>query len=290
VSDEVRIAYGNPVSLSIDELHDFQGELKSLSKENYEKLKKEILETGFAFAPHVWFDPEKQKYFIVDAHQRKRTLLQMKRDGYQNPMLPCIPVKAKDYHEAKRRVLQGTSQYGVIESQGLYEFMMESSLDPTMILDNFRLPDIDPNMFMQEYFTEPETEGNGDEDATPEPPKEPKSKLGDLWLLGDHRLICGDSTEPKLVERLMKGEKASVWLSDPPYGISHVETSQEKNQSKGYKPIANDDLQDEAFEEFIFKTISASLPHMKKGFAFYMWHAMKMQGYTARAAAARAAA
>ncbi len=115
-----------------------------------------------------------------------------------------------------------------------------------------------------------------------------RCKPGDLWVLGKHRLLCGDSTDVLHVERLMAGEKASVWLSDPPYGINHVETSQEKGQSKGYKAIANDDLQDDDFKDFIFSVISASLPYMKEGFAFYMWHAMKMQGYAAAAAAAAA--
>jgi site-specific DNA-methyltransferase (adenine-specific) len=130
-------------------------------------------------------------------------------------------------------------------------------------------------------------EGMTDDDAVPEV-VETRCQLGDLWQLGDHRLLCGDSTDVLCVERLMGGVKASVWLSDPPYGINHVEVSNEKGQSKGYAKIANDDLKDDEFKDFIFAVISASLPHMKKGFAFYMWHAMKMQGYTAAAAAAAA--
>lgn len=127
----------------------------------------------------------------------------------------------------------------------------------------------------------------GDKDADDVPDSRSTDiKRGDLFLLGNHRLMCGDSTVCQDVELLMNGEKASIWLSDPPYGINHVEVSQEKGQSKGYSKIENDDLTDDEFKEFIFKSISASLPHMKEGFAFYMWHAMKMQGYTAAAAAA----
>jgi len=66
-------------------------------------------------------------------------------------------------------------------------------------------------------------QAHGDEDAVPEVPKEPKTKLGDLYKLGEHRLLCGDSTNIQHVERLMAGEKADMVFTDPPYGIKVVE-------------------------------------------------------------------
>ncbi len=67
----------------------------------------------------------------------------------------------------------------------------------------------------------PEEDGDpsdGEEDNTPEPPRDPMSRPGDLWLLGDHRLLCGDSTDPKAVARLMDGGHASLLFTSPPYG------------------------------------------------------------------------
>jgi len=64
-----------------------------------------------------------------------------------------------------------------------------------------------------------EVEGETDEDSAPEPPKDPISKLGDLWILGDHRLLCGDSTDIDQVNKLMDGEKADMVFTDPPYGM-----------------------------------------------------------------------
>lgn len=61
-----------------------------------------------------------------------------------------------------------------------------------------------------------------DEDDVPEPPAEPKGKLGDLYVLGEHRLLCGDATKRDDVDRLMAGEKADMVFTDPPYGISIV--------------------------------------------------------------------
>jgi hypothetical protein len=67
---------------------------------------------------------------------------------------------------------------------------------------------------------EPE-EGNTDPDETPEPPEDPITKPGDLWILGNHRLLCGDSTNIQHVERLMDGKKADMVFTDPPYGVSY---------------------------------------------------------------------
>jgi DNA modification methylase len=66
-----------------------------------------------------------------------------------------------------------------------------------------------------------ETEGLTDEDAVPDVPEEPETKLGDVWILGRHRLMCGDSTSIDAVDRLMDGRKADMVFTDPPYGISY---------------------------------------------------------------------
>jgi len=69
------------------------------------------------------------------------------------------------------------------------------------------------------------------EDEVPEPPAEPITKPGDLWLLGDHRLLCGDSTKTEDVERLMDGAKADALMSDPPYGIGYEYTDYDDNDN-----------------------------------------------------------
>ena len=73
------------------------------------------------------------------------------------------------------------------------------------------------------WETEPEeVEGLTDEDDVPEAPEEPITKLGDVWILGEHRVMCGDSTSKEAVEILMDGEKADMVFTDPPYGIDVV--------------------------------------------------------------------
>jgi hypothetical protein len=67
-----------------------------------------------------------------------------------------------------------------------------------------------------------ETEGLTDEDAVPDVPDEPKTKLGDIYILGNHRLMCGDSTSIDDVDKLMDGQKADMVFTDPPYGVSYT--------------------------------------------------------------------
>ena len=80
------------------------------------------------------------------------------------------------------------------------------------------------------------TEGLTDEDAVPEPPPEPITKPDDIWILGKHRLMCGDSTSVDAVDKLMQGQKADMVFTDPPYGVSF-----QSNMSKRFDVLANDD-------------------------------------------------
>jgi DNA modification methylase len=77
------------------------------------------------------------------------------------------------------------------------------------------------------------------EDEVPEPPADPITKPGDLWILGEHRLLCGDSTKAEDVERLMAGAKAGMVFTDPPYGINFQSNFRE--QTPQFEKIANDD-------------------------------------------------
>jgi len=81
-----------------------------------------------------------------------------------------------------------------------------------------------------------QTDGLTDDDAVPEVPEEPITKLGDVWILGNHRLMCGDSTSIDAVEKLMAGDKADMVFTDPPYGVSF-----QSNMSKRFDVLANDD-------------------------------------------------
>lgn len=77
------------------------------------------------------------------------------------------------------------------------------------------------------------------EDEVPEVPVTPTTKLGDLWLLGEHRVLCGDSTKAEDIVRLMAGAKADLWLTDPPYGVAY-ESAGRRGKDNQHEEIQND--------------------------------------------------
>jgi DNA modification methylase len=110
-------------------------------------------------------------------------------------------------------------------------------------------------------------DGSGEvvEDEVPEPPAEPVTQPGDLWLLGEHRLLCGDSTKAEDVGRVMGGEKADLVFTDPPYGMafqSNMRTASEK-----FEVIANDD-------KVLIEWIPRAIEH-SKGWVF-VWTTWKV--------------
>jgi len=125
----------------------------------------------------------------------------------------------------------------------------------------------------------------------------PKTKAGDLYVFGKHRLLCGDCLEPKNVEKLMNGEKAALMNTDPPYGVnygdianSRLRAVKNKNDYKQqpFPDIKNDDLDGEKLQLFLENSIRAALPFLINNPAFYLWHPMLTQGTFFAAAAAAA--
>jgi len=119
---------------------------------------------------------------------------------------------------------------------------------------------------------------DADADAVPEPPVDPVSKPGDVWLLGKHRVMCGDSTSIDAVETLMGGTQADLLLTDPPYNVAYEGGTAEK------LTIQNDDMNDDDFRQFLRDVYTAADVVMKPGAVFYIWHA-DSEGYNFRGAA-----
>ena len=112
-------------------------------------------------------------------------------------------------------------------------------------------------------------EQNADEDDFDEKkdPVQAITQPGDLWQLGNHRLMCGDSTKKEDVAKLMQGELAHLWLTDPPYNVA-VKNSQGMT-------IANDNMASDEFRIFLRNAFAAAYPVLDKGCPFYVWFASK---------------
>jgi len=122
------------------------------------------------------------------------------------------------------------------------------------------------------------TEGLTDADDVPEAPAEPITKPGDLWILGDHRLLCGDSTDTVALERLMAGANADLWLTDPPYNVNY------EGKTADSLKIKNDSMKDAEFRQFLKDVYIAANCFLRPGAVFYIWHA-DSEGYNFRGAA-----
>ena len=108
-------------------------------------------------------------------------------------------------------------------------------------------------------------------------PEEPKSKYGDIYQLGNHRVMCGDSTKLEDVEKLMNGETVDLFLTDPPYNVNY------QGGTKDAMKIMNDSMEDSAFRAFLTDAFKCANAVMKDGAAFYIWHA-DSEGLNFRAA------
>lgn len=206
--------------LPFESIEILQGNFKSLSEANYKKLRKQILDNGIVSPIHVW--PNDGKHSCLDGTQRLRTLKQMQTEGYSIPDVPVTEIQAPDLKTAKKILMSLASQYGEVVGEGFMEFISDMGFSTLKeVDDSFRFPELDFDALGDEFLKD-HTDKTHIEDDMPGIPKKPKAKLGDIYKLGEHRLMCGDSTDNNMIEKLMDGERADMVFTDPPYGMSVV--------------------------------------------------------------------
>lgn len=198
-------------------------------------------------------------------------------------------------------ILAGHTRYKALKKLGykeaecvIKEGLTEEQKKKYRLLDNKtnELADWDMDLLAEELegldFGDLDLDWGFDEDKESEkeaveddyeviPPKEPKSKLGQIYQLGRHRLMCGDSTKLEDVERLMNGAKADLLLTDPPYNVAY------EGKTKDALTIKNDNMNNEEFRDFLVNAFKAANDVMKEGAVFYIWHA-DSEGYNFRGA------
>ena len=167
------------------------------------------------------------------------------------------------------------------DQEMLHRLSEEHDLEPW-----FNAEDLDELLNVTEL--EPE-EGNTDPDDVPDTPEDPITKPGDLWILGNHRLLCGDSTSIDHLQKLMAGEKADLWITDPPYNVAlgmneSPEEAKRRNRRTDGKIVQNDSMSDTDFRQFLRDCYSAANTVLLPGASFYIWHA-DSEGYNFRGAA-----
>jgi site-specific DNA-methyltransferase (adenine-specific) len=132
-------------------------------------------------------------------------------------------------------------------------------------------------------------DGLTDEDEVPEPPPEPITKMGDVWVLGNHRLMCGSSTVVTDMDKLVNGRQVDMWLTDPPYNVAlgmneTPEEAKKRNRRTDGLTVKNDSMSNDSFRQFLRDAYVTADSVMKSGAVFYIWHA-DSEGYNFRGAA-----
>jgi DNA modification methylase len=254
--------------LPFDQLLDFQGNLKTISGKNLEKLKSRILKHGINAPVFVW--KNNGRHFILDGHQRIKAFQALEEEGFELPEIPVAYIEAKNIKDAKDKLLGISSQYGRFDSEGMATFVTDLEL-----LDDIHL--VDTKLSIGSLFKR-DTVGD---DAVPKPGKT-VTKKNDLWQLGKHRLLCADSTKKESIDKLLGGKKAHLVFTDPPYNIGLKRRSSRKQfQSEESSKTAlnqnlyewNDNLNDKEQESFCRKIIEHIAYTLLPGGRFYLWSA-----------------
>jgi DNA modification methylase len=174
------------------------------------------------------------------------------------------PEQAKAYRIADNK----TNEFAEWDNDLLTAELMElNDLDIDMDVLGFDVDELTSLM----YGEEGGTAGQTDPDEVPETPEKPKSKLGKVYQLGNHRLMCGDSTDTEQVSKLMKGEKADMVFTDPPYGVSY------ESSDEDFEIIKNDKLRGDSLQKFLTLAFKNIFIHTIKEPALYIWHASRTQ-------------
>ena len=218
----------------------------------YEKLKRSIEEFGYV-EPVIW---NKQTGNIVGGHQRAKILVQL---GAKE--IDCVVV---DMDEQREKALN----IALNKVSGDWDIPLLTDLLQDLDISNFDLSltgfdDLEIDLMFEE--NEEVIEDDFDADKALDEIIEPITKPGDVWQLGKHRLMCGDSTMIDDVDRLMAGQKADVLFTDPPYGIDF------KPQRGTHEKILNDALNDEDFGEFLDRAFGCALASMKPDTYAFIW-------------------
>lgn len=174
----------------------------------------------------------------------------------------CVPViDVTGWTETKRRA------YVLADNQ----LAMNAGWDDAMLVEELRsIRDDGFDLALVGFDELPaldDPEPTGDPEQVPDAPATPRSQHGDLWLLGNHRLLCGDSTSMDDLAKLTSGQLVDMWLTDPPYNVAYEGGTKEK------LTIKNDSMADDQFRQFLRDSYTAADTVMKPGAVFYIWFA-----------------
>ena len=256
-------------TIKLSDLHLNTGQIKDVPKnprfikdERYEALKKSIQDDPemLQLRELVAYDNNGELVVIL-GNMRYRA---MKELGYKDAPVKVLPAetdakKLRAYIQ-KDNIAFGQNDWDLLgnewdvaelEDFGLEcDFLTDLDIDKgnENTMDNVQEDDFDPDSVQEDEI---------------------EVRLGDIFQLGTHRLMCGDSTKDEFVNALCDEKQMDMLLTDPPYNVDYTGKSSELNNKK----IANDAMPEDSFRTFLLSAFNLAASHLKKGGAFYIWHA-----------------
>lgn len=256
----------------LDSFLELQEDFKKSDPDKLSKLQMLIITRGFKYAFKAWKDPD-GKLWIIDAHQRRKALIALRKAGFIIPDIPYEPIFAVDKKEAVEEIAAYNSEFATknpdtllfkkynIDSDTLQRFNLGYEVKST---DFGKLTPL----FSKEHEVDAVNEDDGDFDV---PAVEENSSLvaqsGDIWLLGSHRLMCGDCRSKSDVSALMDGQYADLCVTDPPYNVNYVGSTEDE------LTIQNDSMDNDLFATFLKQVFTMMYGILKPGGSFYIFHA-----------------
>lgn len=234
----------------------------------YQKIKRSIEEFGYVDPIIINEDGT-----IIGGHQRTTVLMDL---GYEEV---DVVVVSLDKNREKALNIALNKITGEWDELKLKDLLLDLDLgDYDISLTGFEQADL--TELVDKLAIEPEAaDDDFDEDEALEQVAEPVTKHGDIWLLGRHRLMCGDSTDEEELAELMNGEMADLIVTDPPYNVNYGDKAEMLDAylpSKGHRNnshIKNDNMDNVSFYEFMLAVYRSAYEFMRAGAAIYVFHA-----------------
>lgn len=248
--EDIKVEY-----LSIEQLKKYENNAKIHTPEQIEQIKNSIQEFGMNDPIAVWKNNE-----IIEGHGR---LIACQQLGIKK-----VPVIRLDKLTDEQR-----KAYGLVHNK----LTMNTDFDFSKLDEELAsLDDIDMSLFgFEENIEIEEPHVIIEDDFSEDVPS--RSSYGQVWVLGKHRLMCGDSTKEEDVAKLMGDERADLFLTDPPYNVDY------EGKTKDRLKIQNDKMENASFKAFLIDAFQNADIYMREGAPFYIWHA-DSEGYNFRGA------
>lgn len=261
---------GNLPTADLDDFHELQEDFKISDPQKTNKLALLIVTRGFKYAFKAWKDPD-GKLWIIDAHQRKKALAMLRGRGLEIPPIPYEPIYAADKREAVEEIAAYNSEFAKKNPDTLlFDKYHISSDSLAQFSINYGI-DVEKSQFTidtkQAIAEDMQTINPADDDMFDEnTPILPLSQARDIWLLGRHRLMCGDSLDMVDVTALMNGRRADLIITDPPYNVNY------EGGTDDQLTIANDNMSDEEFDKFLYRAHCNMFKVSREGTPIYVFH------------------